>query len=222
MNGLLIPLLAPLGPLALVLLMALAFAETGLLAGFFLPADTVLVSAGILAAAGALPIPLWLSLVALALAAAAGNEVAYRVGRRLGPRLEAGRTTRFVTPPRLALARSYFDRHGSKAVVLSRFVPLVRTLTPVLAGIAGMDRRRFTVVNLLGAAAWSLVMFGGGFWLGAVPFVAGHLELLLVAVLVLSLVPSAGALIRARVGRRSNPDASTCSSTLPRACSVST
>lgn len=202
MNGLLLPLLAPLGPFALVPLMALAFAETGLLAGFLLPADTLLVGAGILVAAGALPIPVWLSLTALTVAAAGGDQVAYLIGRRLGPRLQSGRRARVVTPERLDAARALLDRHGTKAVVLARFVPLARTLTPVLAGVAGMDRRRFAALNLAGAAAWAVLMFGGGYWLGAVPVVSSHLELILLAVVVVSVLPGLVPFVRNRIRAR--------------------
>jgi membrane protein DedA with SNARE-associated domain len=204
-DSFLLALLAPFGPFALVLLMALAFAETGLLAGFLLPADTLLVGAGILVAAGALPIPVWLTLAAVTLAAAGGDQVAYLVGRRLGPRLQRGRRPRVVTPQRLDAAHALFERHGAKAVVLSRFVPLARTLTPVLAGVAGMDRRRFFGLNLAGAAAWALLMFGGGYWLGAVPVVSEHLELILLATVVVSVMPGVAAFLRERATARVNP-----------------
>lgn len=201
MNTTLLAILAPLGPFALLLLMLVAFAETGLLAGFLLPADTLLVTAGVLVAAGALRLPVWLSLTAVALAAVAGDQVAYLLGRRLGPRLHEGRGSRFASPGRLEGARVFFDRHGASAVVLSRFVPLARTLTPVLAGIGGMDRRKFLVHNVVGAAGWAVLMFGGGYWLGAIPFVSSNLELILLAMMAVSALPGAVTLLR-RPGRR--------------------
>lgn len=143
MNDALLALLTPLGPFALLAIMAVAFAETGLLAGFLLPADTLVVTAGVLVAAGALQLPVWMSLAAVTAAAVAGDQVAYLVGKGLGPRLQRGRGSRLVSPERLATARTFFERHGAKAIVLSRFVPFARTLTPVVAGIAGMNRRRF-------------------------------------------------------------------------------
>lgn len=202
MNGLLLALLAPLGPFALLLLMAVAFAETGLLAGFLLPADTVLVTAGVLVAAGALKLPVGLSVLAVTVAAVAGGEVAYVVGRRLGPRLEQGRRSRLLSPERLEQARALFDRHGSRAVVLSRFVPVARTLTPVLAGVVGMDRRSFVVHNLVGAALWTALMLGGGYWLGAIPVVADNLGLILLAILVVSALPGLVTMRRGRTGAR--------------------
>lgn len=202
MNGLLLALLTPLGPFALLLLMAVAFAETGLLAGFLLPADTVLVTAGVLVAAGALKLPVGLSVLAVTVAAVAGGQVAYLVGRRIGPRLVQGRRSRFVSPERLEKARALFDRYGSKAVVLSRFVPLARTLTPVLAGVVGMDRRSFAVRNVVGAALWTALMLGGGYWLGAIPVVTDNLGLILFLILVASALPGLVTMLRARAGAR--------------------
>lgn len=201
MNSFLLALLTPLGPFALLLLMAVAFAETGLLAGFLLPADTLLVTAGVLVAAGALHLPVWLSLPAVALAAVAGDQVAYLLGRRLGPRLHNGRTSRFITPERLDTAQVLVRRHGTNAVVLSRFIPLARTLTPVLAGAAGMDRRRFLVHNLTGATLWTALMFGGGYWLGAIPVVSKHFGLIMLATVLISALPAVAAGLRARPAR---------------------
>ncbi|MEP7369320.1 MAG: VTT domain-containing protein [Dermatophilaceae bacterium] len=203
MNATLLAFLAPLGPFALLLLMLVAFAETGLLAGFLLPADTLLVTAGVLVAAGGLHLPVWLSLAAVSLAAVAGDQLAYLVGRRLGPRLQQGRGSRVVSPQRLERARVFFDRHGSKSVVLSRFVPLARTLTPVLAGLGGMDRRKFLLHNVVGAVGWAVVMFGGGYWLGAIPIVASNLELILLTMVAFSVLPVVASLVRAQAASRS-------------------
>lgn len=142
------------------------------------------------------------TLPGLAIAAVAGDQVAYLVGRRLGPRLHAGRAPRFVTPDRLESARALVDRHGAKAVILSRFLPLARTLTPVLVGVAGMDRRRFLLHNLTGATLWAAVMFGGGYWLGAFPVVSSHLGLILLVIALISATPALATGLRARADRR--------------------
>jgi len=195
-NATLLALLTPLGPYALVLLVAVAFAETGLLAGFLLPADTLLVTAGVLVAAGVLRLPVWLSFAAITVAAVAGDQVAYLLGRHLAPRVGHGRAMRMISPDRLSVARAFFDRHGARAVVISRFVPLARTLTPLLAGISGMDRRRFLLHNLVGAMGWAAIMFCGGYWFGAIPFVSNNLELVLLALMVASALPGAAAVAR--------------------------
>jgi membrane protein DedA with SNARE-associated domain len=199
----LLALLTPLGPYALVLLVAVAFAETGLLAGFLLPADTLMVTAGVLVATGALRLPVWLSVAAITVAAAAGDQVAYQLGRRLAPRLGQRRATRMISLKRLTAARAFFDRHGARAVVLSRFVPVARTLTPLLAGVSGMDRRRFLLHNLVGATGWAAVMFCGGYWFGAIPFVSNNLELVLLALMAASALPGAAAVTSRWSGGRS-------------------
>ncbi|GAB3879036.1 hypothetical protein GCM10028802_21130 [Terrabacter terrigena] len=125
--------------------------------------------------------------------------MAYLVGRRLGARLENGHTSRFISAQRVDSARAMFDRHGAKAVVLSRFVPLVRTLTPVVAGVTGMDLRRFLGHSLAGATAWATLMFGGGYWLGAIPVVSAHLELIVLSTVGIPALPALAALLRRRL-----------------------
>ena len=202
MNTILVPALAALGPVAILVLMAVAFAETGILAGFLVPGDSLIFGAGVLLAAGSIHLPLWLSLLAVTLAAAAGDQVGYLVGRRFGPQVLSRPKSRFFSPRHLIHAHSFFERHGAKAVVLARFIPLARTMTPVVAGAARMPRRRFAAYNLVGAGAWTLLTLGGGYWLGALPFVASHLALLAVAVVALSLLPVVVTFVRARRERR--------------------
>ncbi|MGO4596228.1 DedA family protein [Terrabacter sp. 2RAF25] len=204
-NAALLALLTPLGPFALLAIMAVAFAETGLLAGFLLPADTFVVTVGALVAAGVLQLPVWTSLAAVTVAAVAGDQVAYLVGRRLGPRLQRGRGSRLVSTERLRASRTFFERHGAKAIVLSRFVPFARTLTPVVAGVAGMSRRQFLLHNVVGAATWAAVMFGGGYVFAAIPVVADHLDVVLLLIVVVSTLPGAVSLLRPRTRRRPSP-----------------
>lgn len=205
MNATLLAFLAPLGPFALLLLMLVAFAETGLLAGFLLPADTLLVTAGVLVAAGGLHLPVWLSLAAVSLAAVAGDQMAYLVGRCLGPGLQQGpRTTlRLISTPRGSPGLLLPARGKGGGPVPVR--PLARTLTPVLAGLGGMDRRKFLLHNVVGAVGWAAVMFGGGYWLGAIPMVASNLELILLTMVAFSVLPVVASLVRARAASRSVP-----------------
>lgn len=201
MDSLLLAQLTALGPFALLLLMGVAFAETGLLAGFLLPGDTLMVGAGLLVATGALQLPLWLSLVGITVAAVAGDTIAYLLGRHLGHRL--GRPgARVLTAGRIEQARAFVERHGPRAVVLARFLPVVRTLTPVVAGVGLMDRRRFMAYNAVGAAGWAVAMLGGGYWFGAIPAVADHLDVVMVAGVLVSAAPAVVALVRRRTGRR--------------------
>ena len=197
MIALLTPLMAVLGPLAVLLLMGVLFAETGLLAGFFLPGDSLLFAAGVLVAAGAIHLPLWLVAAGACLAAVVGDQVGYLVGRRFGPRVFNRRNSRH----HVARAEAFFDRHGPKAVVLARFVPVVRTLVPAMAGMGQMPRRRFTAYNLAGGLVWAVGMLLAGFFLGGIPFIAAHIELLALAVVAASLVPAGLGLLRRRAGR---------------------
>lgn len=201
MIALLTPLMAVLGPLAVLLLMGVLFAETGLLAGFFLPGDSLLFAAGVLVAAGAINLPLWLVAAGAFLAAVVGDQVGYLVGRRFGPRVFSRRNSRWLSRDHVARAEAFFDRHGPKAVVLARFVPVVRTLVPAVAGMGQMPRRRFTAYNLAGGLVWAVGMLLAGFFLGGVPFIAAHIELLALAVVAASLVPAGVALLHRRGSR---------------------
>ncbi len=200
MIALLTPLMAVLGPVAVLLLMGVLFAETGLLVGFFLPGDSLLFATGVLVAAGAIQLPWWLVAGAAFLAAVLGDQVGYLLGRRWGPRLFS-RSSRWLSRKHVARAESFFERHGPQAVVLARFVPVVRTLVPALAGVGRMPRRRFTAYNIVGALVWTVGMLSAGVFLGGVPFVAAHIELIALAVVAASLVPAGVAVVRRRLGR---------------------
>ncbi len=215
MTLVLTPLLTVLGPFAILLLAGVIFAETGLLIGFFLPGDSLLFAAGLFAAAGAIPVPVLLLGAAAWVAGVAGDQVAYAIGHRWGPRLMSrdGGRRRWLNPHHLEAARRFFDRHGPKAVVLARFVPLARTFTPVVAGAAAMPRRRFTTYNVVGGLLWVSVMMSAGFFLGGVPWIAAHVELATLALIAASLVPAGATLLRrrwiarraGRPGRRHSP-----------------
>jgi membrane-associated protein/undecaprenyl-diphosphatase len=203
MIALLTPLMAVLGPLAVFLLMGVLFAETGLLAGFFLPGDSLLFAAGVLVAAGAIQLPIWLVAVAAFAAAVVGDQVGYLVGRRFGPRVFSRADSRWLSRDHVSRAERFFDRHGPKAVLLARFVPVVRTLVPAVAGMGRMPRRRFTAYNVAGGLGWAVGMLLAGFFLGGIAFIAAHIELLAIGVVALSLVPAGIAVIRRRVRRPS-------------------
>lgn len=198
MIAVLTPLLAALGPAALLLVMAIVFVETALLVGFFLPGDSLLFTVGILVAAHALPLPLWLVGAGAAVAAILGDQVGFWLGRRFGPTIFSRAGSRLLNPRHAERAQAFFARHGHKAVVLARFVPVVRSLTPVVAGVARMPHRRFTAYNVLGGIGWTALMLLAGFYAGGVPFVAAHVELVAVALVALSLVPAVATWLRRR------------------------
>ncbi|MDQ4055772.1 MAG: VTT domain-containing protein [Actinomycetota bacterium] len=201
MIAFLTPFLLVLGPTAVVVAMGIVFAETGLLLGFFLPGDSLRFTIGALAAGGLLHVPFLIVVVGLFVAAVAVDQMGYAVGRRLGSKVYTRADSRvFATSHRVAAER-FFERYGPKAVVLARFVPVVRTLTPVVAGVGQMPRRQFTVFNVLGALTWTAGLLTVGFYLGWIPLVATHIELFAVGVVIVSLVPATVGLVRHRSER---------------------
>lgn len=192
------PLLLSLGPLALLLAMAVTFAETGLLVGFFLPGDSLLFTVGVIAATGAINLPLWLIAAGLFTAAVVGDQVGYLVGRRYGPRVFARPDSRFFAASHAVKAQAFFAKHGPRAVVLARLVPVVRTFTPVVAGVARMPRSVFTAYNVIGGLAWTVGFLAVGYFLGGVPLIAAHVELFAIGMVAMSLIPAAIGLVRHR------------------------
>jgi membrane-associated protein len=180
-----------------VVLAAIVFTETGLLIGFFLPGDSLLISAGVAAAAGGLNI-WWLNLV-LCIAAIAGDSVGYAIGWRLGPRLFTRPQSLLFNPKHIERTRRFYERHGSKTIVIARFVPIIRTFAPVVAGVGQMEYRRFVFYNIAGGIGWVTSMTGAGYALGsAVPNIADRLPYVVFIVILLSLIPIFVELIRER------------------------
>ena len=143
---------------------AIVFAESGLLFGFFLPGDSLLFTAGLFASQGTLNLPV--ILVGCFVAAVTGDQVGYAFGNRAGPTLFRRPDSRFFKQQHLAKAQAFFDRYGAKTIVLARFVPIIRTFTPVMAGVGGMDRRTYTVYNVIGALLWAVGVTLLGYVLG--------------------------------------------------------
>ncbi|SDO08416.1 membrane-associated protein [Klenkia soli] len=185
----------------LVGIMAVLFAETGLLVGFFLPGDSLLFTAGLLAAGG-LVAPLWVLLLLLPVAAVAGNLVGYWIGRKAGPAVFHRPDSRFFKAEYVDRSQAFFDRNGARTIVVARFVPVVRTFAAVMAGASRMDLRRFALYSVVGGVAWAVGVTLLGFWLGQVAVVRDHVELFVLGVVVLSLVPVAVEVLRARSGSR--------------------
>jgi len=172
----------------LIGMMAILFAECGLLVGFFLPGDSLLFTAGLLVAGG-LVAPLWLVLLLLPIAAVAGNLVGWWIGRKAGPAIFDRPDSRLFKAHHVERARDFFDRNGARAIILARFVPVVRTFVTVMAGVARMDFRRFALYSLIGGVVWTTVVTLLGYWLGHVAVVRDHVELFILGIVALSLVP---------------------------------
>jgi membrane-associated protein len=173
-----------------VALVAIVFAETGLLIGFFLPGDSLLITAGLLAATGALNI--WYVNGLVIAAAVIGDSVGYAIGARLGPRLFTREKSLLFNPRHVARTRTFYARHGAKTIVIARFVPMIRTFAPVVAGVAQMEYRTFIVYNVAGGVGWVTSMTWAGYLLGqAVPNISVHILIVVGFVILLSLVPIA-------------------------------
>jgi membrane-associated protein len=178
-------------------LVAIVFTETGLLVGFFLPGDSLLITAGLVAAAGHLN--LWLLFVLLSLAAITGDSVGYAIGYRAGPVLFTRPKSLLFDPRHLDRTREFYARHGAKTIVIARFVPLIRTFAPVVAGVGQMEYRRFVIYNVAGGVGWTIGMTSAGYLLGrAIPNISSYVHVVVLIVIVLSLVPIAVELARER------------------------
>ena len=180
-----------------VVLTAIVFTETGLLIGFFLPGDSLLITAGLVAATGALNI-WWLNVLLIA-AAIIGDSVGYAIGRRLGPALFTREKSRLFNPKHIERTRQFYERHGAKTIVIARFVPIVRTFAPVVAGVGLMEYRRFIIYNVVGGVGWVVSMTWAGYLLGrTIPDIGRHLHVVVIVVIVLSLIPIAVEILRER------------------------
>ena len=170
-------------------LTAIIFAETGLLIGFFLPGDSLIVTAGLLAATTGV-FNVWKLGALLTVASIIGNTAGYQIGRAAGPRLFSREDSLLFSKKHLYRARAFYERHGGKTVIIARFMPIVRTFVPVVAGMGQMEYRRYTIYNIAGGIAWIWSMLFIGYFLGRyIPGVDQHIEVVIVVVIVLSLLP---------------------------------
>lgn len=172
----------------LLLLVAIVFAETGLLVGFFLPGDSLLVTAGFVAATTEI-LSLWQVVAALSAAAVIGDSTGYAIGKRAGAALYQRPSSRFFHRERLLATKAFYDRYGGLTIIVARFLPFARTFAPVVAGIAAMDYGRFVTFNIVGGLGWVVSMSALGYFFGQIPFVKHHIEKAILLIVVLSLVP---------------------------------
>lgn len=164
------------------------FAESGLFFGFFLPGDSLLFTAGLIASQGTIDI--WWLVIGCAVAAIVGDSVGYAFGKRVGPALFSREDSFFFHKKHAERARDFYERHGKKTIILARFVPIVRTFAPIVAGIGGMAYKTFLSFNIIGGLAWTFLLSLSGYFLGrAFPETERYLNLIIVSIIVLSLVP---------------------------------
>ncbi|OGZ18131.1 MAG: hypothetical protein A2494_00440 [Candidatus Lloydbacteria bacterium RIFOXYC12_FULL_46_25] len=170
-------------------LFAIVFAESGLFFGFFLPGDSLLFTAGLVASQGGLNILVLVPL--LFVAAVTGDNVGYAFGQRVGEKIFAKKESRFFKPAHVTRAHEFFLKYGKKAIVLARFMPIVRTFTPIVAGVAKMPYADFFLYNLIGGAAWTTSMLLFGYFLGKkMPNAEHYLYPIVIAIIIVSFLPA--------------------------------
>jgi membrane-associated protein len=168
--------------------LGIVFVESGLLVGFFLPGDSLLFTAGLLSSVGTLP-PLWVLLVTIPLAAIAGDQVGYAIGRKAGPAVFRRPDSRFFHHEHVERANAFFERYGGRTIVLARFVPIVRTFAPVAAGVGRMHYRTFLAYNVLGGILWGVGVTTLGYFLGQIELIRTNIEYVIVAIVGVSFLP---------------------------------
>lgn len=178
------------------LLFLIIFCETGLVVTPFLPGDSLLFVAGTVAATGALNVHLLV--VLLVISAVLGDSVNYGIGRWLGPKVFRMPQSWFFNPKHLQRANAFYEHHGGKTIIIARFVPIVRTYAPFVAGVGAMDYRRFISFNVVGGVVWVVLLAYGGYLFGNIPWVKQNISLVVIGIIVLSILPGVVEYLRAK------------------------
>lgn len=178
-----------LGPLGLLVACLIVFAETGLLIGFFLPGDSLLFLVGLNLGTIWTDVPIWLACILIALSGFAGDQTGYWLGRKLGASIFTRPNSKFFNQKNVDRAHEFFERYGSKAVILAHFVPIMRTFIPVAAGVGKLSWRKFTLYNVTGVVVWGAGVTLLGYFLGGIPFVKEHVTWVTLAFIALSFIP---------------------------------
>ncbi|MDX2825166.1 hypothetical protein Sipo8835_03725 [Streptomyces ipomoeae] len=186
-------------------LLLIVFAESGLLIGFFLPGDSLLFTAGMLITAKTLDFPLWLAIVLICVSAILGDQAGYMFGKKVGPALFKRPDSRLFKQENVTKAHEFFEKHGPKSLILARFVPIVRTFTPIIAGVSGMRYRSFLVFNVVGGILWGAGVTLLGSWLGQIDFVRKNIEAMLILIVLLSVLPIIFEFWKARKAKKNQP-----------------
>jgi membrane-associated protein len=191
-------ILRGMGGWALAVLCLIIFAECGLLVGFFLPGDSLLFVAGLFVATGAIASPLWVVCVLVTVCAFVGNVCGYWIGAKAGPALFSKPNSKLFKQEYVDKTHEFFDKYGARAIVMARFVPIVRTFITAMAGVGRMDTRKYFVYSAIGGIAWATGVTVLGYFLGEIPFVEKNIELMLVLIVLLSVVPIIIEVVKAR------------------------
>jgi membrane-associated protein len=186
-------------------LLLVVFAESGLLIGFFLPGDSLLFTCGLLITSNQLDFPLWAAVALICVAAILGDQAGYLFGKKVGPSLFSRPDSRLFKQENVVKAHEFFEKYGPKSLVLARFVPIVRTFTPIIAGVSGMKYRSFLTFNIIGGVLWGAGVTLLGSWLGKIDFVKSNIEAILILIVLVSVIPIAIEFLRARSKAKKNP-----------------
>jgi membrane-associated protein len=182
-------IISQMGSSALWIVAFIIFAECGLLIGFFLPGDSLLFITGLSVATGLIPQPLWFVCLLLAVAAFLGNLCGYWIGAKAGPALFNKPESKFFKQEYVDKTHAFFERYGAPAIILGRFVPIVRTFITAIAGVGRMDFRKYATYSLIGAVLWAVGVTLLGYFLGQIDWVKSHIDLVLILVVVISCIP---------------------------------
>lgn len=177
------------GPFVLLGVAAIVFIETGFIVLSFLPGDSLLFTVGLLTATGFVNFPIWVTASVIFVAAFAGDQLAYAIGRKAGPAIFKRQESRLFNPENVERTNAFFAKHGGKAIILARFLPIFRAFVPVAAGVGRMKYRTFVTFNLIGAFLWGVGLTLVGYFLGQIPFVAANAEYFIIAIVLLSGIP---------------------------------
>jgi membrane-associated protein len=191
-------ILHSMGGWAVAVLCLIIFAECGLLIGFFMPGDSLLFTAGLFVATGAIGTPLWLVCVLVTVCAFVGNVCGYWIGAKVGPALFNKPDSRLFKKEYVDKTHEFFDKYGARAIVLARFVPIVRTFITAMAGAARMDPKRYFTYSAIGGVVWASGVTILGFFLGQVQFVRDNIEAMAILIVLVSVVPIVIEMLRAR------------------------
>ena len=191
-------LLDRLGNVAFVVVLAIIFTECGILLGLILPGDSLLFVTGMFIAAGKIQVNIFVAMTLIAVAAIIGNLVGYWIGEKVGPPLFRRPDSKIFKQEYVNRTHEFFEKHGPRAIILARFVPIVRTLITAVAGIAGMSFRVFAINSAIGGVLWAFLLTFAGYKLGGNEFISSHIELITIGIVILSVIPVVIEVIRSR------------------------
>ncbi|MFC4224971.1 DedA family protein [Lysinibacter cavernae] len=197
------------GPFVLLGVCAIVFLETGILVLSFMPGDSLLFTVGLLTATGVIPYPIWVTALLVFVAAFLGDQLAYTIGRKVGPAVFNKEKSRFFNPENVARTHEFFEKFGGKAIIIARFLPVFRAFVPVAAGVGQMSRKTFATFNVIGAFLWAVGITLIGFFLGQIDFVQKYSEYFIIGIVLISGIPLLMEIWRSFKTSRRNRKAST-------------